>query len=278
MKFASDYRRIAREALKGKWFLAVLVGLVAVILGGASNSTPSLRINFSGGSDTTTSSDAANSLTSLDGTALAILTGVLGVIAIILVIAIIIGIVYFILGSFVAVGYAKFNLNLIDNKEASFGNLFEYFRYWKRTAAASFLVGLYVFLWSLLFIIPGIIAAYSYSMTNYILAENPDMTAREAIRKSKEMMHCNKESLFLLELSFIGWQLLSLLTCMIGNLFLNPYIHASRAAFYRNLNFKGILVENAEQPVEETEIQPQDQAEVQSEEHTDKQADNETAE
>ena len=95
---------------------------------------------------------------------------------------------------------------------------------------------IYIFLWSLLFVIPGIYAAYGYAMTPYILLENPEMTANEAITKSKELMHGNRWRLFCLEISFIGWALLAaLLTLGIGVLWLKPYMETSFAAFYREI-------------------------------------------
>ena len=88
----------------------------------------------------------------------------------------------------------------------------------------------------MLFIIPGIIASYSYAMTDYILAETPELTAKEAIERSKDMMEGNRWRLFCLEISFIGWGILSLLTLGIGSLWLTPYMEASMAAFYREVS------------------------------------------
>ena len=84
-------------------------------------------------------------------------------------------------------------------------------------------------------IIPGIIATYSYAMTEFILAENPDLTASEAIARSKEMMSGNRWRLFCLHFSFIGWDILSSLTLGIGNMWLRPYKQAANAAFYREI-------------------------------------------
>ena len=101
---------------------------------------------------------------------------------------------------------------------------------------AQLLQTLYVVLWSLLFIIPGIIASYSYAMTSFILAENPEMDANEAIGRSKEMMYGNRWRLFCLHFSFIGWDILATLTLGIGNLWLVPYKQAASAAFYREVS------------------------------------------
>lgn len=97
------------------------------------------------------------------------------------------------------------------------------------------LIALKVFAWSLLFVIPGIIAAYRYSMATYIMAENPTITPTEAIERSKALMDGRKGDLFCLDLSFIGWALLTVLTAGIGALWLTPYMAVSRAAFYRSL-------------------------------------------
>ena len=152
-------------------------------------------------------------------------------------------VVYFILGSVVGVGYSRFNLDLVDRqKEPEIGTLFGYFKFWKTTAAASFLQGLYVFLWSLLFIIPGIVAGYSYAMTDYILAEHPELTAGEAIEQSKAMMYGNRFRLFCLQFSFVGWDLLCALTLGIGSLWLRPYKQAAEAAFYRDISGLSLLL------------------------------------
>lgn len=149
--------------------------------------------------------------------------------------ALVLAAVYFILGSIVGVGYARVNLNLFYGETPSFASLFSYFPYWKTTATARLLRSVYTLLWSLLFIIPGIVATYSYAMTDYILAEHPELTAGEAIARSKQMMEGNRWRLFCLHISFIGWAILSAFTLGIGNLFLTPYKQAAEAAFYQEL-------------------------------------------
>ena len=99
----------------------------------------------------------------------------------------------------------------------------------------SFFVGVLTLLWSLLFIIPGIVKAYSYSMAYYILAENKGMPALEAIRRSKEMMDGHKMDLFVLSLSFIGWDLLGIVTFGIGYIWIVPYELATMTNFYNEI-------------------------------------------
>lgn len=107
-------------------------------------------------------------------------------------------------------------------------------RYWKNLVGM-FLVGLFTFLWMLLFIVPGIIKAYAYAMTPYILVDNPELGPREARLKSIEMMRGHKGKLFGLELSFIGWFLLCILSLGIGFIWLAPYYQTTHAAFYHDL-------------------------------------------
>ena len=115
------------------------------------------------------------------------------------------------------------------------GALFAPFKQYARTVGAVLLVFVYTLLWTLLLVIPGIIKAYSYSMTFYILRENPEMTAGDAITASQKMMDGHKMALFLLFLSFIGWAILASITFGIGYLWLIPYIYTAYAAFYETL-------------------------------------------
>ena len=100
---------------------------------------------------------------------------------------------------------------------------------------ASLLVNVFTFLWTLLFIIPGIVKSYSYSMTYYILADNPDMAPTDAINASRKMMDGNKWRLFCLDFSFIGWYLLSILTLGILAFWIAPYNMMARAEFYESI-------------------------------------------
>ncbi len=115
-------------------------------------------------------------------------------------------------------------------------NLFDGFRggRYTRVFCALFLVNLFTFLWTLLLIIPGIIKAFSYALTPYILLDEPELTARQAITRSCEIMQGRRWKLFCLYLSFIGWGILCLLTFGIGFLWLVPYMNASIAAFYED--------------------------------------------
>jgi uncharacterized membrane protein len=100
------------------------------------------------------------------------------------------------------------------------------------------LQAIFVILWTLLLIVPGIIASLRYSQSFYIMIDNPEMKAKDAINRSKEMMKDQKWKYFLLHLSFIGWYLLCIPTLGIGLLWLMPYIYATQASFYEDLRLR----------------------------------------
>lgn len=125
---------------------------------------------------------------------------------------------------------------ILNREQYRIEDIFEGFRDFSRAAVAGLLIMLYVFLWMLLLIIPGIIAAMAYSQTFFILADNKNISASDAMRMSKEMMEGHKWELFFLLLSFIGWAILCAFTFGIGYLFLAPYVSMSRAVYYRTLS------------------------------------------
>lgn len=238
MKYAADFRSLARAALKGKWGIAVIAGLLAGLLGAVAANGPEINLDISDSGASIGFQIAGQQVFSTGAGWNPALTGLLVGGAVYLALAaLVMAVAYHILGSVVEVGYSRFNLELVDRQnELDLGAMFKYFPNWKTTAVAKFLRGLIIFAWSLLLIIPGIIAGYSYAMTSYILAEHPELAATEALKKSKEMMTGNRWRLFCLEFSFIGWELLSSLTMGIGTLWLRPYKQAATAAFYREIS------------------------------------------
>lgn len=260
MKCASDFRKIARDSLTDRWGVAVLAGLVASLLGGGGSSIFNFNFNFTGGGG---SSESSANYADLDLSAameelLPTIGGFLiGFIGIALLVTLVFSAAFFVLSSVISTGYAKFNLELLNRQEKpAIERLFSYFSHWKTLTIANLLRSVYIFLWSLLFIIPGIFATYSYAMTSYILAENPEISASEAIARSKEMMEGNRWRLFCLEISFFGWAMLCAFTCGIGFLWLTPYEQAAKAAFYREVSGteyvllpeEPVAIESAENP------------------------------
>ena len=126
-------------------------------------------------------------------------------------------------------------LNVIKGNHPKAEDSFSGFDDFWSAFKVTFLVGLFTFLWSLLFVIPGIIKGYSYSMSTYILAENKGKPALECINESKAMTNGHKMDLFVLGLSFIGWGFLCVITLGIASIWVIPYMQATYANAYNSL-------------------------------------------
>jgi len=131
-------------------------------------------------------------------------------------------------------GFAVFFLYLVRGQEKGYETLFDGYKCFK-IFMLMLLKCLYIFLWSLLLIVPGIMKALAYDMAEFIMADNPGIDVEDAIHRSRVMMDGHKMKLFLMYLSFIGWGLLCLLTLGFGFLLLVPYIQTSLAVFYQDL-------------------------------------------
>lgn len=123
----------------------------------------------------------------------------------------------------VTVGYAKFMLNFINDKEYSLDQLWSYFGDWKNLATVWIHETIMIFLYFLLLIVPGIIKTISYSLVPYILVDDPNMSSGDVLDLSSKMMNGHKMDYFKLELSFIGWHLLAVLTLGILEIWIAPY-------------------------------------------------------
>ena len=218
---SSELRAIARRNLEGTWGISVGVALVAAILGGSMAGAGS-NVNFS------INEEQIRNLPPIFWTVLLPLASVAGLLSL----------AALILGGTVELGYARFLLKQHDRRELQFSDLFSQFDRFGTGFAQKFLRILFTTLWALLFVIPGIVKGLSYAMTPFILEEHPEMTASEAIKASMKLMDGHKMDLFILGLTFIGWQILACLTMGIGFLFLNPYMNAAYAAFYRDISRK----------------------------------------
>ena len=134
-----------------------------------------------------------------------------------------------------ALGLAIYFLNFLKDKESNINQLFEGFKNYGGVLVTYLLYSIYILLWTLLFIIPGIIAQMKYSQVWFIMAEDSEISGNDALMKSKKMMDGFKMQYFLLALSFFGWILLAMLTCGIGLLWVIPYMQTSYAKFYEAL-------------------------------------------
>lgn len=225
MKRARDFRHEALSALTGRWGLAIGATLLYSILNGG------LTGLISPNSDQLT-----NQIMSGGGVDFGALVPVSSLFVLILAL---ISLAFSAIGASVQLGYNLLTLKYYEPEEKPhLGDLFCRFHIFWKAFGLRLVMGIFITLWTFLFIIPGIIASYSYAMAPYLLAENPDMGIMEAINRSKDLMRGNKWRLFCLHLSFIGWAILSIFTCGIGALFLSPYQMLADAAFYREITGK----------------------------------------
>lgn len=135
----------------------------------------------------------------------------------------------------VSVAFAAISLKAVRGEYFELKNLFDGFYNFLNTFLLGLVNSVFIALWSLLFVIPGIIKALSYSMSYYIMAENPEMSGEDARRESIMMMNGNKMRLFKLHFSFIGWYLLSMITLGILLFWVVPYVQAATAVFYEEI-------------------------------------------
>ena len=219
----SDIRARARASLAGCWAPAIGIAALAWLLGGlltGNSFLPEVTFTFRG--EITSLEDivaAFSTIGSRFGSTFINLN--------------IFALAQLIIGGVLQLGYAGILLKQHDGKDFAFSDLFSQFERFGQGFAQKFLRGLYSFLWGLLLIIPGIIKSLSYAMTPYIMADHPNLTANQAIDRSKDLMEGHKWELFMLHLTFIGWDILAALSLNLGHLVLNPYKNAAEAAFYR---------------------------------------------
>jgi uncharacterized membrane protein len=147
-----------------------------------------------------------------------------------------------IIGGPFALGAAIFSLSISRGKEARLEQIFQGFNRFSTSFVAYLLMVVYVLLWALLLIVPGIIAALGYSMTFYIIADDPIIKPEDALKKSKSMMNGYKLKLFYLCLRFFLLAFLCILTLGIGFLWLIPYVHVTMAKFYDDINGNELLL------------------------------------
>ncbi len=132
-------------------------------------------------------------------------------------------------------GYLFFKKN--NQEKAELNELVYAFKNnYANSMVTTLLTDVFLVLWSLLLIIPGIVKSYSYAMVPFLIADNPDLQPMEVIKKSKQMMNGYKWQAFVLDLSFVGWQLLSMLTLgILGLFYVNPYYYQTKAGLYEFL-------------------------------------------
>ncbi len=232
----TDLKDNAKKALARCYWPAVLVSLIFTILGGSG----SIGYRFSSSSS---SADLTEGIRSFQTNDLSFIIPLLVTIIAASIVFLIIGfaLAIFIINPLYIGEHRFFIMNGLENHKApisvlSFG--FKDGRY-MNAVKTIFLKDLFQWLWSLLLIIPGIIKGYEYRMIPSLLAENPEMDYQTAFALSKKMMTGEKMNAFILDLSFLGWLLLSLVTCgLLSILYVAPYINFTNAQLYLTLRGK----------------------------------------
>lgn len=218
-----ELKEKALPAFKANYWVSVVAALVIGLFAAAGGS--SSRHSSSNGTD-----GSAIGMAGLY--VLAILIAALVAVSVVIVVKILIG-------NALIVGAQKvFINNETTPDDAQIGKIVFVFSngYWGNVTLTMFLKDLFTGLWTLLFVIPGIIKSYEYRMIPYLLADNPEMTHQEAFAKSKEMMNGQKWNAFVLDLSFIGWFILTVLTLgILGVFYVYPYFYQTSAELYLTL-------------------------------------------
>lgn len=145
-------------------------------------------------------------------------------------------------GALIVIGPMTYGLSYVflkqarDGQEMQLGDIFKGFTDdFGQTFLIGLMTGIFTLLWSMLFVIPGIIKAYSYSMVYYIKIDHPEYDWRQCISESQAMMKGHKGELFMLDLSFIGWLIVGSMCLGVGVLWVEPYMEASHAQFYESI-------------------------------------------
>ena len=194
----ADLMRQAREALRGKWGLAVVGNLFFLVI-----------------------------------------------IAVLQLIPFVGPLAYLIIAGPLFLGLALFFIGISRGQEVKFSLIFNGFQRFGDALITYFLMIVFILLWSLLLIIPGIMAGLSYALTFFLMADQPDLKGREALNESKRWMNGNRGKLFCLFLRFIGWFLLGILTLGIGFLWIMPYLQTTVARFYEDIRWgEGTAADN----------------------------------
>ncbi len=217
MWYRNDLKRQAKECLKPQYWTAVGVSLIIAIIMAIIMAIASL----SGISDMPYSNNT-------ESCSIPVLLSVLEILLVVFLV------------NPLSVGLYKFFL-IMSNRKAALGDVFQVFKEgYGQTVMAMFFMAIFIFLWSLLLIIPGIIKSYSYRMVPFIMAHNPEIGWRRAFQISKTTTQNEKFNIFVLDLSFILWYLLCAVTFGIAYIFFQPYLSATYAQLYFALRKKAI--------------------------------------
>lgn len=156
-------------------------------------------------------------------------------------------VIYLVISTILQFGYSSYCLKVANRDGSmSYGDLFSSVRYLLKAIGLTLMISVFVLLWCILLVIPGIIAAYRYSQAIFIMVEDPNKGIMQCIRESKAMMAGHKMEYFILELSFFFWMLLGGVTCGLAYIYVYPYMTVTFANYYNQLKPVSVVYENAD--------------------------------
>lgn len=243
-----EMKERGKAAFNANYWYCVLVSLIFTVCAGGSGGSA----GSSARSASSENPDLQSALSDIDPTIILVIAAFIAAMGVTLIIGSLVDIFLF---NPLKVGCFAFFSRNVRNTPASLNELKEGFHDYTHKVLGMFLKSLFIFLWGLLFIIPGIVKSYSYKMVPYILADNPGISAMEAITRSREMMNGNKGRAFLLDLSFFWWILLTIITCgLVGIFYVNPYIASTHGALYEELKGQDVQGIQDTQDIQSPEV------------------------
>ena len=228
----TEMKERGKAAFKANYWPSVLCAFLLMLLAGGT----SVSINATKQQPEYSTEDINNMMNGMTPEQQLATAGIFtGVVLVIIAVAVVLQIFLFNPLNVGCIGFFKENVK--SGGQGDLGVIKSGFQSYGRTFLTMFLTDLFLTLWSLLFIIPGFIKAYSYRMVPYIIRDNPELSPTEVITRSREMMNGHKLNTFLLDLSFIGWIILGSITCGLVQIFwTGPYMSNTNAALYLRLS------------------------------------------
>lgn len=219
-----DAKNKMREAAVNPYVVTLILGVILMVLSGVQ-----FILDFWG---------------NIIGTGSSVNTGEAGTY---IVSSLVFFVIYLVISTILQFGYSSYCLKVANRDESmSYGDLFSSVRYLLKAIGLTLMISVFVLLWCILLVIPGIIAAYRYSQAIFIMVEDPNKGIMQCIRESKEMMAGHKMEYFILELSFFFWMLLGGVTCGLAYIYVYPYMTVTFANYYNQLKPVSVVYENAD--------------------------------
>ena len=219
-----DAKNKMREAAVNPYVVTLILGVILMVLSGVQ-----FILDFWG---------------NIIGTGSSVNTGEAGTY---IVSSLVFFVIYLVISTILQFGYSSYCLKVANRDGSmSYGDLFSSVRYLLKAIGLTLMISVFVLLWCILLVIPGIIAAYRYSQAIFIMVEDPNKGIMQCIRESKEMMAGHKMEYFILELSFFFWMLLGGVTCGLAYIYVYPYMTVKFANYYNSLKPVSVVYENAD--------------------------------